>query len=281
MVDVAHPALLICCSSDNCSCHYVQMTAETATSLKRGLAILLILGEGGELGVTRVAELVGREKSQVSRTLKVLADHGLVERDPETLAYRLGWRLFALAAVAGEQRLISAAPRHLGELVRTFEESAHLSVLQRADVLTVVSESPPQAVQAVSWVGRVAPAGCTSAGYALLIDRDRQGLEQLLPDTAFRRNHPHGPQSADELWERLVGARVRGYALADEDFEPGLVAVAAPVRDFRGRVVAAVNISAPKFRFAPRLEEAGEQVRIVAEELSRVLGWEPASAVAL
>ncbi|MEX2613043.1 MAG: IclR family transcriptional regulator [Gaiellaceae bacterium] len=247
---------------------------ETATSLKRGLAILLALDEGGELGVTRVSELVGREKSQVSRTLKVLADLGLVERDPETLAYRLGWRLFTLAAVAGEQRLASAAPRCLGALVRTFEESAHLSVLQGADVLTVVSESPPQAVQAVSWVGRVVPAACTSAGYALLVDRDRNDLKGLLPDQAFRRGHPRAPQSADELWERLAAARQRGYALADEELEPGLVAVAAPVRDFRGRVVAAVNVSAPKFRFAARVEEAGEQVRIVAEELSRVLGWE-------
>lgn len=254
------------------------MGAETATSLRRGLAILLALDEGGELGVTSVAELVGREKSQVSRTLKVLADHGLIERDPVTLAYRLGWRLFTLAAVAGEQRLVSAAPRCLGALVRTFEEGAHLSVLQGADVLTVVSESPPQAVQAVSWVGRVVPAACTSAGHALLIDRDRRDLEQLLPGAAFRRRHPRGPQSADELWERLADARLRGYALADEEFEPGLVAVAAPVRDFRGRVVAAVNVSAPKFRFASRLEEAGERVRTVAEELSHVLGWEPARA---
>jgi len=59
----------------------------------------------------------------------------------------------------------------------------------------------------------------------------------------------------------------------DEEFEPGLVAVGAPVRDFRGRIVAAVNVSAPSFRFAGRLEDAGEQVRAVAVELSRVLGW--------
>lgn len=250
----------------------------TATSLKRGLAILLALDGGEELGVTRVAELVGTEKSQASRTLKVLGDHGLVERDPETLAYRLGWRLFTLAAGAGEQRLVSTAPRLLGELVRTFEENAYLSVLQGDDVLTVLSESPPQAVQAVSWVGRVVPAACTSAGYALLIDRDRHGLEHLLPDAAFRRQHPRGPQTADELWGRLVSTRVRGYALADEELEPGLVAVAAPVRDFGGRVVAAVSVSAPKFRFAARLEEAGDKVRAVADVLSHVLGWEPASA---
>ena len=67
---------------------------------------------------------------------------------------------------------------------------------------------------------------------------------------------------------------MRGYALADVELEPGLVAVAGPVRDFRGHVVAAVNVSAPKFRFGERLEEAGEHVRAVADELSHMLGWD-------
>ena len=79
-----------------------------------------------------------------------------------------------------------------------------------------------------------------------------------------------GPVEA--LSKRLAEGRARGYALVDEEFEPGLVAVGAPVRDFRGRIVAAVNVSAPKFRFGARLEQAGEEVRRVADDLSRALG---------
>lgn len=248
----------------------------TASSLKRALAILQAL-EGREQGVTRIAELVGREKSQVSRSLKVLADEGLVERDAETLAYRLGWRLFALAAVAGEQRLVAAGPDHLRELVRILEESSYVTVLQGSDVLTVAAESPPQAVQAGSWIGRLAPAACTSAGYALLLDRERDDLRHLLPPAAFRRKHPRAPQTADELWQRLSDARARGYALADEEFEAGLVAVAAPVRDFRGRVVAALSVSGPKFRFAARVDEAGQRVQAEADKLSRDIGWSTGS----
>ena len=246
--------------------------SETATGLRRGLAVLLAL-ERGELGVTQVAELVGREKSQVSRTLKVLADHGLVDRDSETLAYRLGWRVFALAAHAGEDRLAAAAPECLRRLVADFDEAAHLSVLQDTDVLTVLSEAPAHGVQAVNWVGRIVPAVCTSAGYALLADHERDELARLIPDASFRRRHPRGPRNAAELWDRLVETRSRGFALVNEEFEPGLVAVGAPVRDFRGRIVAAVNVSAPSFRFADRLEAAGGQVRAEAEELSRTLGW--------
>ena len=237
------------------------MAAETATGLKRGLAVLLALDGGGELGVTSIAERVGREKSQVSRTLKVLAEHGLVERDPDSLAYRLGWRLFALAGAAGDERLAAAAPAALRGLVHALGEVAHLSVLQDAGVLTVMSESPPHTVQAVNWVGRVVPVLGTSAGYALLLDHEPSEL---------RRFGPVGTLS-----KRLAEARARGFTLVDEEFEPGLVAVGAPVRDFRGRIVAAVNVSAPKFRFAARLEQAGEHVRAVADDLSRTLGGAP------
>ena len=264
------------------------MVAATATSLRRGLAILFALaGEeaarNGGLGVTRIAELVERDKSQVSRTLKVLAEQGLVDRDRGTLAYRLSWGLFALAARAGEQRLLDEARTFLRNLVAELEERAHLSVLNGVNVLTVMSESPPHAVQAAGWVGRSVPVYCTSSGRALLFDHDREELEALLAETEFRRSSPNAPSDVGDLYERITAGRRRGYALVDEEFEPGLVAAAAPVRDFSGSIVAALNVSAPKFRFARRLRASGETVKGAADELSRRLGWSgerPGEAVA-
>ena len=96
----------------------------------------------------RLAELIGSDKSQTSRTLATLAEHGLVERDPETLAYRIGWQVFALAARAGEPRLLAAAPRLLRRLVHDLGESAHLSVRQGDSLLTLLSESPASAIHA-------------------------------------------------------------------------------------------------------------------------------------
>ena len=120
--------------------------------MRRGLEVLLALGsdaavEQGSLGVTRIAELLGREKSQVSRALKTLAEVGLVERDADTLEYRLGWRVFALATVAGEQRILDAGRPVLQELSREFGESAYISVRQGAESLTVLAESAAARVQ--------------------------------------------------------------------------------------------------------------------------------------
>jgi DNA-binding IclR family transcriptional regulator len=253
---------------------------EGLSSVQRAIAVLTALGsDGGErtggLGVVEIARRVEKEKTQVSRTLKVLADAGLVERDPETLGYRLGWRLFTLATNAGEQRLIAAAPRVLRKLVAVVAERGHLSVLNAGQALTVVSENPLRSVQAAGWVGRTTPLYCTSSGRALLFDHTEDEVRELFEATKSADGGPRAPLSAKQCIERLNEAREAGYALADEEFESGLVAAAAPVRDFADRVVGAVNVSAPRFRAARSLPRIGKAVASAANQLTVVLGGEP------
>ena len=227
----------------------------------------------GGLGVVAIARLVGREKSQVSRALKTLADTGLVERDPDTLDYRIGWRLLAMAARSGGRGLVAIAPPALVELVTELGESAHLSVLEGDRVLTLLSESPPRALHATGWTGARIPAYCTSSGRALLFDHDREALQSLFAETEFSPLGPRAPGDVDDLHRRIASARPRGYALTDEEWERGLVGAAAPVRDFRGRIVAALNVSGPKFRLGDELEPAGQRVKQAADDLSRRLGF--------
>jgi IclR family KDG regulon transcriptional repressor len=232
------------------------VVAASAT-LSRALDVLVALGDdeaaaNGGLGVVRIAELLGRDKSQVSRTLKALGQRGFVDRDPDTLEYRLGWRLYGLAAQTGRSRLLVLAPPLLRGLVDRLGETAHLSVLEGDEVLTLLSERSPRLVQATDWSGRRVPAHCTSSGRALLLDEDPASLTR-------------------DLHRRLGRARELGYAVVDGEFEPGLVGAAAPVRDFRDRIVAAINVSGPKFRLGDRLDAAGAEVMQAAQELSRGL----------
>jgi IclR family KDG regulon transcriptional repressor len=248
------------------------------TSLSRGLEILMALGgneaiSNGGLGVVRIARLVDREPSQVSRALKALADSGLVDRDPATRSYRLGWNLFTLAARAGDRRLLTGARPLLEDLVARLGETAHLSVLEGAEVVTVLSEASPSAIRASSWERVRVPAYCTSAGRALLFDHDRRLLDGLYPRGALPAQGKCAPLDVAELHRRIVAARIKGYALVDQELQPGLVGIAAPVRDFRGRIVAALNVSAPKFRFGAQLDTTGgPEIKQAAGELSRQLG---------
>jgi DNA-binding IclR family transcriptional regulator len=247
------------------------------------MAIILALGadealEAGGLGVKRLAELSGNEISRVSRTLDVLAESRLVDRDPDSLVYRLGWRFFAVAARAGDLQLRTTAPRFVRLLTDEFGERAFLSVLNGREVLTIVSESPTHTIQAADWTGRSHPyLYCTSAGRALLFSHGDEDLAALLGDVEFHPAGPNGPTSFDEFRARLARERRSGWVYADEEFEPGLVGVAAPVFGFDSRVIAALNLSAPKFRAERALAAAGPRLIEVADELSSLLGYPPNS----
>jgi IclR family transcriptional regulator, KDG regulon repressor len=257
------------------------MEREPAVAVRRAVALLLTLGgdealEAGGLGVTRLSELTGNEISRVSRTLEVLADSRLVERDPASLAYRLGWRFFALAARAGQLQLRQAAAKFVRLLTDEFEERAYLSVLDGREVLTILSESPTHTVQAAGWAGRSHPyLYCTSAGRALLFGHSDDELTALLGDLEFRPPGPNGPTSFADFAARLADERSKGWVYADEEFEPGLIAIAAPVFDFDGRVIAALNLSGPKFRAEKTLATAGPRLTEVAAQLSGLLGYTP------
>ena len=242
------------------------MNAGTA-GLARGLDVLVALSTpeaaAGGLGVVRLAELVDGDKSQLSRALATLAEHGFVERDPATLAYRLGWRLFALASRVSEDRLLALAPAVLRGLVHELGESAHLSVREGAGVLTLLSESPPSTLHAPGRTGGLAPIATTSAGRVLAIDLADDELAAL---------------GLEDAIDAIARARADGFAIVREEFEPGLVAAAVPVRDATGRVVAALNVSAPRFRFDDRLDAAALRLVDVAAELSGALRGDLATA---
>lgn len=261
------------------------MAEENTSSVHRTVQILHALGAPDigldtGIGVVEVARRVGREKSQVSRALKTLSEVGFVERDPHTLNYRLGWQFFALAANSGDQRLRSVGPVVLRRLVGTVKEAGYLSVLCDDSALTVLSESPGRAVEAVAWVGRTTPLHTTSTGRALLIDRTDGETRTLLAGVDFDNAGPHAPRGIDDLLARTAKARRGGYAVADEEFEAGLVAVAAPVRDFSGRVVAAVNISAPKYRAGSDLDRLGRVVMAAGRQLTAAMCGRPPTGTA-
>ena len=207
----------------------------------------------------------------MSRALRTLAEAGFVERDPETLRYRVGWRLVALGLRGRDDRLVGAAPPALASLVATTGETAYLVGARRvggADARERVAAA--RSVVAASWVGRTVPAWCTAAGRTLLADDDPAELESRVGRT-FGPAGPNAPRDVGELARRIAADRARGYAVAEEELEAGLVAVAAPVRDASGRIVAAIIVSGPAFRLSPKLAEAGTAVRRAADAVSRAI----------
>jgi DNA-binding IclR family transcriptional regulator len=270
-----------------------------ASGLARDIELLELLGgpeamQNNGLGVLRIAQLSGRDKAVVSRTLATLADAGLLERDDATLSYRLGSRLFALAARTTESRLVAETRAYLRRIAQSTRETTHLCVLRGGNVLTILSELSPHEFRTTGWEGVTTAAWRTPSGRVLLSDWDTASLERwyaehgrdlpivgpadpIMAASGFSVLSAPPEDKAvvtdfESLLAELARIRQKGYALLDEELEHGVVGASAPVRDLTGRIIAAVNVSAPKGRIGDRLEALGRYVAAAAAEISGRLG---------
>lgn len=221
---------------------------------------------GGGLGVRRLAERTGRQQSQVSRAMTALCEEGLVEREPGSRDYTLGWRLFAFAARGADARLVRRASPVLHGLANATKANAHLCKLHGTEVATLLSCQPGAERAAVRWDIADVPVTNTSAGRVLVTDHDPGEVAALIGANV-------DAPDLSTVMRKVRKAGNTGYALVDGEFAAELAGASAPVRDFRGVVVAAINVSGPAVRLRSRLESIGVATSEAATELSRWLGW--------
>lgn len=269
-----------------------------SSGLARDVEILDLLASGearreGGLGVSRIAELTGRDKAVISRAMATLADADLIARDPHRLTYHLGPRLYALAARTTEATMVSRARPILRRMTQISRETTHLCVLRGGNVLTLFSETSPREIATTSWAGTTTAAWRTPSGRVLISDWDRASIDAwyerhgndaaVISPEEVRHSGPFElllepppnktvVRDLRSLHAELARIRQRGFALLDEELEEGVVGASAPVYDATGAIVAAVNISAPRARIGPRLLELATFTAKGAAALTAELG---------
>jgi DNA-binding IclR family transcriptional regulator len=218
-------------------------------AVERAAALLDVLAEsGGELGTNEIARRSRINPSSVSRLLATLVAARLVDFDAESGRYRLGVRLVQLgnAAAAGLGLREAAAPE-LRRLVDATGETATLSVPGEHEAITVDYVQSAASVQSVARVGRPSVAHATAAGKVLLAFGD-----VAPPPGALRRYTTRTIVTRKALAAEIERVREQGWAKAVREREEDLSAVAAPVFDARGSLVAILGIQGPTARFQGR-----------------------------
>jgi IclR family acetate operon transcriptional repressor len=211
----------------------------------RAVAILDALADGGELGTTEIARRTRISPSTVSRQLGTLSRLGLAEHVAATGRYRLGLRVLRLAnAVLGRLNLRDIARPHLEELVRTIGETATLSVPGDGEAITVDFVPSDRYLQGVTRLGRPSVGHASAAGKALLAFG---ALE--LPRSPLQRYTAATITDPGLLEREIEQVRAQGYAVAIDEREPGLAAIAAPVWGAAGELAAIVALQGPTSRF--------------------------------
>ena len=229
---------------------------------------------------TGLSATTGLAKSTTSRLLLALERNGLVRRDdhgrflPGEMFVSFAWRGGA------EAGLIAVAQPFLERLGKATGETINLGVSSNGMVEQIAQVDSKYLIGGTNWVGMSVPLHCSALGKVLLA----YGAAQLppeqpgQPDKLERRTGKTITTEA-ALRAELAGVRARGYAVTDEELEPGLVAVAAPIYGYDGGVVAALSVSGPASRLArDGLAAAAGQCTEEAAGLSAVLGYRQRAA---
>jgi DNA-binding IclR family transcriptional regulator len=227
-------------------------------------------GDVDEFGVTELSQRLRIHKNNVFRLLATLESRQFIEQNRSTSNYRLGLKNLELGqAVIRQLGLHRQAGPVLERLARESRETASVSVLQEAQVIELDAAESTLPVRVASRVGLRLPSHCTAAGKVLLA---------ALP--AGKVHHHTSLKAADAgaTAEELEEIIRQGYAVEDEDLDAGVRGIAAPVRDYSGRVVGAIAVTGPTPRF-PVERMRGELASLVvqaARELSCRLGYHDA-----
>nr|WP_235008734.1 IclR family transcriptional regulator [Arthrobacter sp. SLBN-122] len=230
------------------------------------------------LGVTEIANRVGMHKSSVSRILATFEQENLVERDPETKRFRLGLGLIAVAgpllAEMEERRVAYPVLRQLTE--QTGETSA-LMLWNGDEAICVEQIASHHQIKHTTPLGARYRDAMSASVQVFLSTLPAERVRELLRSGTI--TFPGLDDAGLAAYEaRLQDVAQRGWAGNYGESSMDEVGVAAPVRDHRGDVVAAVLIPAPRFRVSKeQFGSLGEACVAAAAKVTTRLGGRPAT----
>ncbi len=251
-------------------------------TVDRALRVLLKFDEAHpEWSSAELAQELGLHRSIVYRILVTLEQHGFVTQSDRRGRFRLGLKLVELGnVVLSNLDLRQVAHPVMARLVRETGESAFLTVISGDESVCVDKIDSPQPIRVALTIGgryplhagasnkillAYAPAECIDAYIA-------KGLAQITPDTIT---------DPKQLREDLAQIRRQGWAYSVGELTPGVAAIAVPLRDSNGEVVAGLSIANLASRFSEdRRPMLVEMLCEAAEEISaQLMAWRVAQPV--
>jgi DNA-binding IclR family transcriptional regulator len=245
-------------------------------SLQRGLSILEMIARNGA-GVTmaEVSRKIGLHPSTTFHLLRTLTVLGYLVQEETGREYRLGSKIFQLAASAStEVQFLRISAPLLTEMAQQTGETSHLAIFDNGEVIVINKIDGGGPVRLSDRVGYPRPAHATAIGKVLLAHLSEVEQKTCLAKHELRSCTPRTITALPVLEQELARVRDQGYAFDDEEFAQGIRCLAAPVRNFTGDVVAAIGISGPVWRVSlDRVAQLTEFVKAVGRRLSSELGY--------
>lgn len=249
---------------------------QTVQTLDRTLDIIELLSTSHQgMGVTEIGQKLNLHKSTVFRLLNALLRRGYAEKDPKKGLYRIGLKFIEISSLRMHQlELKTEASPFMRHLAETTGQVTHLALLDGADVVYIEKIDVVQSLRLYSQIGRRIPVYCSALGKALLSGQSRERLLQVLEGIGFETFTENTITDPETLLEEVDKVRERGWASDNEEHERGIRCIAAPVKDFTGKIIAALSISGDRNALRPSLDARhARMVMEAAEGISVRMGF--------
>lgn len=252
----------------------------TLSSVRNAARLLKEFGRGDrEMGVTDLSRRLGIGKSTTHRLLNTLAEERLLEQDADTGLYRLALTMHELgASVQASLDIHSAASPVMEQLRNMTKETIQIAVLDGRHVVYVERRESPQTIRLFGRVGHRNDAHSTSTGKVLLAHLPPDVLDATLSGWRLAKKTPYTISDHATLRAQLRQVRAQGWAENVNESEVGVASIAAPIRDHRGVVIAALSVAGPVQRLdGANLRRFTRHSMEAAAAISRRLGWRESS----
>ena len=248
-----------------------------AESIPTNLRLLTILEDVAQAGKpvtpSAVNERIGLPKPTIHRLFATLEAEGFLQREMDGRSYTVGRRLQALSSnVMSSLWVHTTRTTVLSRLARDIGETCNITIPDRDAMIYLdrVETSWPLRIQLP--VGTRVPLYCTSSGKMYLSTLNSAQLERYLKSVKLEASAPNTIVDPDILKQELAKTRERQYSTDDQEFMVGMIALAVPVLNRAGRLVATLAVHAPMQRLPLRDAHAHlDRMRAASRELTSLL----------
>jgi DNA-binding IclR family transcriptional regulator len=245
-------------------------------SILRASKILrCFLGGKAHYKISELALRLGLDRSTTYRLLLSLEKCGLVKKDEKTGEYSLGMTAFEIGnTYLMQMDFIQTSKPVMVELAAKFQETVHLAVLSGTEIVYVDKVDSPRTLGVMSKIGQRGPLHSTALGKVLLAFQPEVESSRMIKQIKLKPFTANTISSKTKLMDELKKVRRQGYGFDFRESEPDVECIAAPIRNHRGDIVAALSISGPQRKAnTPREKEFVGSVVKAAALVSSRLGY--------
>lgn len=244
-------------------------------SLVKASKILeLIMNGSRALGVSELSRALDMPKPTVQNMLFTLESEGFIEKDPMSLKYRLGPRLFQLGMhYANNMDLTMIARGWLEKLCSQYGEISRAGIVMGEKIIIAMEVHHDSSFMTFPGPGSVIPPQTTAIGKILLAYMPEKRREKIIKNIQFTPLTERSIKNTDELKLELDRVKSDGVAFDSEESVTGLSCIAGPVFNHRNECIAAISLSGNSSRIEMKRSEIINAIKYTCFRMSEQMGF--------